>query len=154
MVALPLLKNEGGNQNNWLKIRVRTNSNKSGIGTKVEVKSGALWQKIEISGGNGYLSQIPTEFIFGLGQHKTVDAMRLLWPGGVLQSEINIPINQTKLVNELDRKGTSCPLLYTWNGEVPIRDGFWVAVPSGILSRTDSTVPRIPTNISRSVRNN
>ena len=113
-----LLKNDGGNQNNWLKIRVRgTNSNKSGIGTKVEVKSGALWQKIEISGGNGYLSQSPTEFIFGLGQHKTVDAMRLLWPGGVLQSEINIPINQTKLVNELDRKGTSCPLLYTWNGE-------------------------------------
>ena len=113
-----LLKNEGGNQNNWLKVRVRgTNSNKSGIGTKVEVKSGNLWQKIEINGGNGYLSQSPTEFIFGLGQHKTVDAMRLLWPGGVLQSEINIPINQTKLVNELDRKGTSCPLLYTWNGQ-------------------------------------
>ncbi|MFN8007497.1 MAG: FG-GAP-like repeat-containing protein [Terriglobia bacterium] len=113
-----LLRNEGGNQNNWIKIRVRgTNSNKSGIGTKVEVKSGALWQKIEISGGNGYLSQSPPEFIFGLGQHTMVDALRLLWPGGVLQSEINLPINQTKLVNELDRKGTSCPLLYTWNGQ-------------------------------------
>jgi tetratricopeptide (TPR) repeat protein len=113
-----LLRNEGGNQNNWIKIRVQgTNSNKSGIGTKVEVKSGALWQKVEISGGSGYLSQSPPEVIFGLGKHKSVEALRLLWPGGVLQSEINLPINQTKLVQELDRKGTSCPLLYTWNGE-------------------------------------
>ena len=113
-----LLRNDGGNQNNWIKVRLQgTNSNKSGIGTKVEVKSGALWQKVEVNGGSGYLSQSPPEVIFGLGQLKSVDALRLLWPGGVLQSEINLPVNQTKLVQELDRKGTSCPLLYTWNGK-------------------------------------
>ncbi|HEX2520883.1 MAG TPA: CRTAC1 family protein, partial [Terriglobia bacterium] len=113
-----LLRNDGGNQNNWIKIRLQgTNSNKSGIGTKVEVKSGALWQKVEVNGGSGYLSQSPPEVIFGLGQLKSVDALRLLWPGGVLQSEINLPVNQTKLIQELDRKGTSCPLLYTWNGK-------------------------------------
>lgn len=113
-----LLRNDGGNQNNWIKVRLQgTNSNKSGIGTKVEVKSGALWQKVEINGGSGYLSQSPPEVVLGLAQHKSVNALRLLWPGGVLQSEINLPINQTRLVQELDRKGTSCPLLYTWNGE-------------------------------------
>jgi len=113
-----LLRNDGGNQNNWIKIRLQgTNSNKSGIGTKVEVKSGALWQKVEVNGGSGYLSQSPPEVIFGLGQLKSVDALRLLWPGGVLQSEINLPVNQTKVIQELDRKGTSCPLLYTWNGK-------------------------------------
>ncbi len=116
--ASPLLvRNEGGNQNNWIKVRIQgTNSNKSGIGTKVEVKSGTLWQKVEVSGGTGYLSQSPPEVIFGLGTRQSVDALRLLWPGGVLQSEVNLPVNQVKLVNELDRKGTSCPLLYTWNG--------------------------------------
>jgi len=113
-----LLRNDGGNQNNWIKVRLQgTNSNKSGIGTKVEVKSGALWQKVEVNGGSGYLSQSPAEVIFGLGQLKSVDALRLLWPGGVLQSEINLPVNQTKVIQELDRKGTSCPLLYTWNGK-------------------------------------
>jgi hypothetical protein len=112
-----LLRNDGGNQNNWIKVRLQgTNSNKSGIGTKVEVKSGTLWQKVEINGGAGYLSQSPPEVIFGLGSHKSVDVVRLLWPGGVLQSEINLPVNQIKLIHELDRKGTSCPLLYTWNG--------------------------------------
>lgn len=112
-----LLRNDGGNQNNWIKVRLQgTNSNKSGIGTKVEVKSGTLWQKVETNGGSGYLSQSPPEVIFGLGNRKSVDVVRLLWPGGVLQSEINLPVNQTKLIHELDRKGTSCPLLYTWDG--------------------------------------
>ena len=112
-----LLRNEGGNQNHWLKVRLLgTNSNKSGIGTKIEIKSGTLWQKLEVNGGSAYLSQNPPEVIFGLGQHQSVDALRLLWPGGVLQSEANLPINKTRLVHELDRKGTSCPLLYSWNG--------------------------------------
>jgi len=113
-----LLRNDGGNQNNWIKVRLQgTNSNKSGVGTKIEVKSGVLWQKVEVNGGSGYLSQSPPEVIFGLGQLKSVDALRMLWPGGVLQSETNLPVNQTKLIQELDRKGTSCPLLYTWNGK-------------------------------------
>ncbi len=112
-----LFRNEGGNQNRWVKVRLKgTNSNKSGIGTKVEVKSGTLWQKVEVNGGTGYLSQNPPEVLFGLGQRDSVDALRLLWPGGVLQSETNLPVNRVRLVNELDRKGTSCPLLYTWNG--------------------------------------
>ena len=113
-----LLRNDGGNQNNWIKIRVQgTNSNKSGIGTKVEVKSGALWQKVEVNGGKRLSLAEPARSDLRSGQLKSVDALRLLWPGGVLQSEINLPVNQTKVVQELDRKGTSCPLLYTWNGK-------------------------------------
>ena len=112
-----LFRNQGGNRNRWVKIRLKgTNSNKSGIGTKVEVKSGTLWQKVEVNGGSGFLSQSPPEVLFGLGQRNSVDALRLLWPGGVLQSETDLPVNQVRLVHELDRKGTSCPLLYTWNG--------------------------------------
>ena len=112
-----LLRNQGGNRNRWVKIRLKgANSNKSGIGTKVEVKSGTLWQKVEVNGGSGYLSQNPPEVLFGLGQRNSVDALRLLWPGGVLQSETDLPVNRVRLVHELDRKGTSCPLLYTWNG--------------------------------------
>lgn len=112
-----LLRNDGGNQNNWLRIRLKgTNSNRLGFGTKVEIKSGRLFQKSEVYGGSGFLSQSPAELHFGLGKRTRVDMVRMLWPGGVLQSELNPPINRVVEFSELDRKGTSCPLLYTWDG--------------------------------------
>lgn len=112
-----LLRNDGGNQNNWITVQTSgTHSNKLGIGTKVEVRVGRLWQKVELYGGHGFLSQNPPLAHFGLGKYDRVDMVRLLWPGGVLQTEIDQPINQRIRVQELDRKGTSCPLLYVWNG--------------------------------------
>ncbi|HSR66931.1 MAG TPA: FG-GAP-like repeat-containing protein [Acidobacteriota bacterium] len=113
-----LLLNEGGNANNWISIAARgTNSNKSGIGTKVEIRSGDFHLKSEVAGGSGMLSQSPSRVHFGLGKRTRVDFLRLLWPGGVLQSELNPPVSQVFKIDELDRKGTSCPILYVWNGE-------------------------------------
>src|SRR5713226_9687065 len=41
-----LLHNEGGNQHNWMRIDLKAlNDNKSGIGTKVELYAGTLYQK-------------------------------------------------------------------------------------------------------------
>ena len=42
--------------------------------------------------------------------------MQLLWPAGVLQSELSVKPSATNQFEELDRKGTSCPILYAWNG--------------------------------------
>ena len=113
-----LLRNQGGNRNHWVSVSARgTNSNRSGIGTKVEVRSGRLLQKGEVRGGYGFLSQNSSTLHFGLGKRKDIDIVRLLWPGGVLQSELDQEVNQALEIQELDRKGTSCPLLYVWNGE-------------------------------------
>ncbi len=116
--ASPLLfRNDGGNKNNWIQVQLSgVNSNHAGIGAKVEILAGSDWQKAEVYGGNGFLSQSPTLVHFGLGQRKGVDVVRLLWPGGVLQSEIDKAANQRITIQELDRKGTSCPILYVWDG--------------------------------------
>jgi hypothetical protein len=112
-----LLRNDGGNARHWLKVRtVGLHSTRQGIGTKVEVQAGGLWQKAEVNGGSGYLSQGPPEVIFGLGERAGAEFVRLLWPGGVLQSELEIASNRLLAVEELDRKGSSCPVLYAWDG--------------------------------------
>src|SRR5216684_4319461 len=53
-----VIRNEGGNKNNWMSIDLKAlNDNKSGIGTKVELYAGMLYQKWEVAGASGYLGQ-------------------------------------------------------------------------------------------------
>jgi tetratricopeptide (TPR) repeat protein len=113
-----LLRNEGGNQNHWLRLSLKgLNDNKSAIGTKVEVFSGGNRQKFEIYGSNGYLGQNSTDIVVGLGDAKQADIVRMLWPTGVLQDEINVTGDKQQNFLEIDRRGSSCPTLFVWNGE-------------------------------------
>ena len=112
-----LLRNQGGNKNNWLRLNLKgLNDNKSAIGTKVEVFAGANRQKFEIYGSNGYLGQNSPYLTVGLGQAKQADVVRMLWPTGVLQDEIEVAANRGQPYLELDRRGSSCPTLFVWDG--------------------------------------
>jgi tetratricopeptide (TPR) repeat protein len=112
-----LLRNIGGNKNHWLRLSLQgTNDNKSAIGTKVEVFAGAMRQKFEVAGATGYLGQGPSEIHAGLGAETEADVVRLLWPTGVLQDEIHVAGGSRKEINEIDRRGSSCPIVFVWNG--------------------------------------
>jgi Tfp pilus assembly protein PilF len=113
-----VLPNPGANQNHWLQLSLKgLNDNKSAIGTKVEVFSGGNRQKFEIYGSNGYLGQNSTDIVVGLGDAKEADIVRLLWPTGVLQDEIQVAGDKQQDILEIDRRGSSCPTLFVWNGE-------------------------------------
>jgi len=112
-----LLHNDGGNRNNFLHISLTgLADNKSAVGTKVEVFAGTLWQKWEI-GGSGYLSQSATDLVVGLGKERRVDMVRTFWPSGVVQDEAQIAANSSPKITEIDRRGSSCPVLWVWDGE-------------------------------------
>ena len=112
-----LLRNEGGNKNNWLRLSFKgLADNKSAIGTKVEVFAGANRQKFEIAGSSGYLGQNSTELVVGLGQAKEADVVRMLWPSGVVQDEIQVAGLKAHSFLEMDRRGSSCPTLFAWDG--------------------------------------
>jgi len=113
-----LLRNEGDNQNHWLRLSLKgLADNKSAIGTKVEVFAGGNRQKFEIAGSNGYLGQNSTDIVVGLGDSKGADIVRMLWPTGVLQDEINVAGDKQQNFTEMDRRGSSCPTLFVWNGQ-------------------------------------
>jgi Tfp pilus assembly protein PilF len=112
-----LLRNEGGNQHNWIRLDLKAlNDNKSAIGTKVELYAGPLYQKWEVQGASGYLGQNAPTILAGLGTEKNVEVVRLLWPTGVPQDEINLAARKEHSLGELDRRGSSCPVLFAWNG--------------------------------------
>ena len=112
-----LLRNEGGNKNNSLRLALKgLNDNKTAIGTKVEVFSAGLRQKFEVYGSSGYLGQNSPYLTIGLGQAKEADVVRLTWPTGVLQDEIEVAANKVQNFLEIDRRGSSCPTLFVWDG--------------------------------------
>ena len=113
-----ILRNNGGNRNHSLRISLKgLADNKSAIGTKVEVFSNGMWQKWEVAGASGYLSQSSPVILAGLGKAEHADLVRLLWPTGVPQDETGVADKSSIAITELDRRGSSCPTLFAWNGK-------------------------------------
>src|SRR6185437_8317852 len=122
--GLRLGRNDGGNRNHSLRVKLTGKvSNRSSVGAKIEARAGSLIQKLETSSASP--SAAPADLIFGLGKRATADAVRVIWPAGIVQAETEIaktangdpanPSNSfvTLNVTELDRKPSSCPYLYT-----------------------------------------
>ena len=120
---LRIARNDGGNLNHSLRVNLFGKvSNRSGVGAKVEARAGSLVQKLETYSANP--APAPADVVFGLGKRAGVDAVRVLWPAGIVQAETEMTRTAdpkktaaTLPVTELDRKPSSCPYLYAWNGE-------------------------------------
>jgi tetratricopeptide (TPR) repeat protein len=112
-----LLRNVGGNKNHSVRLDLTGFAdNKTAIGAKVEVFASGLWQKWELAGASGYQTQNPPQILAGLGDADHIDLLRILWPTGVLQDEIDLPRQPVIAMKEADRRGSSCPVLFAWNG--------------------------------------
>src|SRR5262249_13388110 len=119
-----VFRNDGGNNNASARIKLEGRyANRNGVGTKVEILSGSLRQKLETYCASP--APAPASLVFGLGKRNAVDAVRLLWPSGNVQAELEVALGKQSArnaapvtkVTEVDRKPSSCPFLYTWNGE-------------------------------------
>lgn len=96
-----LLRNDGGNRNNWLKVRVKcTKSNRTGFGTKVVIEAGGQTQAQEIGGQTSYLSQNFQEAHFGLNREKEVTRIKVTFPTGIVRTLEHVPTNKVITVQE------------------------------------------------------
>ena len=109
--AQPVLyRNNGGNTNSWLKVRLRGHrTNRFGIGARILVQAtqNGPTQMREITCGNNYMSQNELEAHFGLGSGvSTIQTVTVQWPAsGLVQVLNNVAANQSLLIEEPVRKG-------------------------------------------------
>ena len=96
-----LLRNDGGNRQHWIEIRtVGRQSNRDGIGTRIEVRTGSKRQTDEIRSGGSYISQNDLRAHFGLGSRTTVDEITLRWPSGRVDRLEHVPADRVITVEE------------------------------------------------------
>ena len=97
-----LLRNDGGNQNNLLRIKtVGTASNRDGIGAKVTLKFAdqhKLWGMVKT--GSSYCSQSELPLTFGLGKLDKVATVEIAWPSGRVDTLTDVAANQMITVQE------------------------------------------------------
>ena len=81
-----LLRNDGGNANNWLVLRTEgVKSNRSGIGARVQVTAGGMRRIFEVRASDSYLSSNDIRVHIGLGVLKQAD-VEIRWPSGQIES--------------------------------------------------------------------
>jgi enediyne biosynthesis protein E4 len=96
-----LLRNEGGNDRNWVRVRLRgAGGNTSGIGARIEVTAGDKKQVQLVGAQPSYLSQNMTDAHFGLGRETQIEQLRVVFPGGKEYRLENLPANQLVTVTE------------------------------------------------------
>ncbi len=82
-------------QNNFIKLKLKGNkSNPDAVGAKVFIYTKDKTQISEVFRTRGYLSSVTSVQHFGLGNSKTVDSIRVLWPDGYSSIKKNIKANQ------------------------------------------------------------
>jgi len=96
-----LLRNDGGNANNWLSVRlVGTKAARDGTGAVLKLVSEGVTQVEQAKGGMGYMSAHDSRIHFGLGERKTITSLEITWLSGTVDKLTNIPVNQIITVKE------------------------------------------------------
>jgi len=96
-----LLRNDGGNRNNSLLIRlVGSESNRDGIGARLRLDIGGKTLTREVKAGSSYLGQNDLRVHFGLGPAMLADRLEVRWPSGAIDVMEGLGANQILTVSE------------------------------------------------------
>jgi hypothetical protein len=99
-----LLRNDGGNANNWLGLTLKgADGPSAAIGAKVVVTTGDKKQVLVNQWATSYLSNIDPRLHIGLGKQKAVDVLEITWSDGKKEVYKNITCN--KYITIMQGKG-------------------------------------------------
>jgi hypothetical protein len=131
--GITLLRNDGGSNNHYVTMKLMglragsAKNNHFGIGAKVEIRSGDLYQSMIVTDPDVH---------FGLGNRSKAETIRITWTNGVPQN-IFAPGTDQALIEAQTLKG-SCPFLFAWDGNqyTFVKDVMWrsaLGMPLGIM---------------------
>ncbi len=85
----------------WLEVSLQgTQSNRLGVGARIDLYAGGKRMVRELQPVNSYRSQTPFRAHFGLGQNKRIDHLTIHWPSGREQTVKAVPIDQHVVIQE------------------------------------------------------
>lgn len=89
-----LLRNQGGNRNNWIGLDlVATKSNSAAVGAVISWQAGAVKRRRLKTGGGSYLSSHDPREILGVGSATKIDFVEIRWPSGKIDRLTELPLN-------------------------------------------------------------
>ena len=89
------------NTNKWLEIALQgIQSNRNGIGARVEIHGAWGTQIRDIRSGQGFKYMSSLDAHFGIGQATTIDQVVIRWPSGLVDTYNNVSPNQRLIVVE------------------------------------------------------
>jgi tetratricopeptide (TPR) repeat protein len=130
------LVNQGTKAYSWLTLRPRAvpapgdgRINSFAVGGEVDIRAGLLFQKQPITGPILH---------FGLGEQRTADVARIIWPNGDVQAEFALQANQVVVARQ--RLKGSCPWVFAYDGEAIrfVTDFLWRS-PLGLRINAQDT---------------
>jgi hypothetical protein len=96
-----LLRNDGGNRNHWLSLKlVGTRSNRDAIGAVVRLENASGRQTQTVHSGSSYCSQSDLALTFGLGNDAEARSIEIAWPSGATERLKSLAANQFVTVEE------------------------------------------------------
>jgi enediyne biosynthesis protein E4 len=101
-----ILRTQAPAENHWIGLELQgTKSNRLALGAEVRVTAGAVTQTDEVRSGGSYLSQNDLRLHFGLDSAKTIDALEIRWPSGLVEKIPTKSMAVDKLYYVLEGKG-------------------------------------------------
>jgi hypothetical protein len=89
-----LLRNQGGNRNNWIGLQlVATKSNPAAVGAVITWQAGSVKRSRLKTGGGSYLSSHDPREILGAGAATKIDSVEIRWPSGTVDRLTSVPLN-------------------------------------------------------------
>ena len=120
----PRIARNLGNGHNWLALALagrwqdwgKLRSNPHGIGARIRLQGPGLETTVEAATPTSGLAHSVAPWIMGLGVAKRAAIVRIRWPDGASQTEVNIPANRAMVLEEQTHRVSTCPILFAWDG--------------------------------------